>query len=175
MGPPGGVDFFAAFDRWHTEGQLRRDQVVDHAYTVEATIERHECDADTQGDPHAPGGCGSRDLCSAWRIPPTHGQGITAAAILLELFQQPLDGCFQRGNARFEGADVFLDGDRGVCPHNSSGNGGVAFMSHYSTPPWYRLASITHLDHVSAYTYINSNDNIARQITSAKVRSICLK
>ena len=53
IGPGGsarGRGLFAAFHRRHDEGQLCRDQVLDHSDTVKAAIEQQELHADTQGD-----------------------------------------------------------------------------------------------------------------------------
>src|SRR5207248_6395706 len=70
--------------------------------------------------------------------------------VLLEALQQPLDGGLQRGDTRFEGADIFLDSNGCVLPHFWwEGWRGVHRPRSYAAE--HRLASPTGCGHVNAY------------------------
>src|SRR5215831_19579749 len=70
--------------------------------------------------------------------------------VLLEALQQTLDGGLQRGDARFEGADVLADGNRCLLPQlRWEGWHGVHGPRSYAVG--HQLASLTYCNHVNAY------------------------
>jgi hypothetical protein len=70
--------------------------------------------------------------------------------VLLEALQQTLDGGLQRGDTRFEGAYIRLDGSGCLLPQFSwEGWHGVHGSRSYAAG--HRLASLTYCDHVNAY------------------------
>src|SRR5262245_40634914 len=84
-----------------------------------------------------------------WGITGRRARGVVR--VLLEALQQTLDGGLQRGDARFEGADILSDGNRCVLPQLWwEGWHGVHGLRSYAAG--HRLARLTHCDHVNAYS-----------------------